>query len=79
MVTACDTIPGMAKHMKGSGGQRPAPKGNRKPAYLIYVRINPRLGAAFDELLARTRRTTTAEIEVILEKALESEGLWPPS
>lgn len=68
------TIPGMAKDKKKLN----APK-NRKPAYLIYARIKPSLGAAFDELLKRTRRTITAELEVILEKHLSQEGLWSPA
>lgn len=41
--------------------------------------ISEDLMNAFDELRARTRRTVKAEVEVMMEKYLAEEGLWPPS
>lgn len=69
MAEALLTMPVMAKRKPGR------PKG-RKPTYALYVRIRPSLGAAFDELLKRTRRTATAEVELMLEKFLADAGLW---
>ena len=66
--TSC-TIPAMKKKKEPQG---------RSPAYMLYARINPALGKAFEELRGRNRRTIKAEIETILEKHLTEAGLWPP-
>lgn len=65
-------------HMADKKSNRGRPKG-RKPTYPLYVRITPALGAAFDQLLVKTRRTATAEVEIMLERILSEQGLWPPS
>jgi hypothetical protein len=43
----------------------------------LNVWISEDLMDAFDDLRARTRRTVKAEIEVMMEKYLGEEGLWP--
>jgi hypothetical protein len=54
--------------------------GGRKPAYILYVRINPALGAAFDRYVEETRPkpTATSAAELALEKLLAEAGYWPP-
>lgn len=54
------------------------PKPKRSPAYTVYARINPALGAALDLKLSRSRRSLTAELELALEAWLAADGLWPP-
>lgn len=44
----------------------------------IHVWIAEELFDAFETLRAKTRLTTKAQIEVILEQFLAKEGLWPP-
>lgn len=67
----------MVKKRSG-GGKRGRPAG-RKPTAVIYGRVAPELGAAFDELVRRTRRTVTAELTIALEEYLSRNGLWPPT
>jgi hypothetical protein len=64
------TIDGMAK-------RKPQ---NRAPAYVLYARIDPKLGEAFERYLAVTKPTPTATsaVELALERLLEAAGLWPP-
>ena len=69
------TIPVMAKKRKPG---RPAT--GRKPTYIVYARVSPALGAAFEQYLERTRPrpSTTSAIELALEKLLTEAGYWPP-
>ncbi len=55
----------------------PAPKRVRV-GYSINVWVGAEHGAAFEELLRRTRRTKTAELELMIEKVCGEAGLWPP-
>jgi hypothetical protein len=68
-------MPDMAKKRKPG---RPAT--GRRPTYLVYARIDPALGAAFDQYLEKTRPkpTTTAAVELALERLLTEAGYWPP-
>jgi len=68
------TIEDMAR--KGKSGR---PKG-RKPTYIIYVRVDPRIGAALEAYLdaAEPRPSTTAVIELTLKRFLQEKGHWPP-
>ena len=73
------TIPDMASHKKKRPG--PPPSGGRRPAYTLYCRIEPALGAAFDRYLSETRPkpTATSAVELALENLLTAAGYWPPS
>lgn len=68
------TIPGMAK--RGKPGR---PKG-RKPAYVIYVRVDPAIGAALDAYIDQTepRPSQTAAVELALKRLLTQAGFYPP-
>ncbi|MDE2097208.1 MAG: hypothetical protein KGL39_08170 [Patescibacteria group bacterium] len=33
---------------------------------------------AFERLLGKTRRTRTAEVQLMMEQHLQANGLWPP-
>ena len=54
----------------------PKPKSPPGTTGLIYVHIDPDLGKAFEELLAKSRLSIKAQLEIILEKHLEEQGLW---
>lgn len=43
----------------------------------LHIWLPKPLLAAFEELRKRTRRSKTVEIQVMLEKHLTKEGLWP--
>jgi hypothetical protein len=56
------------------------PAGGRRPAYTLYVRIDPALGAAFERYVEETKPkpTQTSAVELALEKLLTEAGYWPP-
>lgn len=76
MTSNVGTIPVMAKKRKPG---RPS-TGGRKPGYVVYARINPALGAAFERYVEETRPkpTQTSVIELALERLLAEAGYWPP-
>jgi hypothetical protein len=43
----------------------------------LHVWLPAPLLAAFGELLKQTRRSKTAEVELMMEQYLERQGLWP--
>jgi len=45
----------------------------------INVWLPDDLLAAFERQLGKTRRTKTAEIQIMMEQYLEQAGLWPPA
>jgi hypothetical protein len=53
------------------------PKVNRSGVSL-HVYIDPTLRKAVNNLLEKTRRSLTSEVEIALEKRLTEEGMWPP-
>lgn len=57
--------------------KRPKPKQVRKGTNL-NVWLNEELMAAFNLLIGQTRRTLTAETELMMESHLRANGLWPP-
>ena len=44
----------------------------------LHVWINTDLMQAFEQYCKSTRRTKTAEIEMIMEELLRKAGMWPP-
>ncbi len=66
--------------------KRKPPKGNGqedrpptpRPGLPIFFYTSKELRAALDTLLAQTRRSLTAEMNIALEKHLKEAGLWPP-
>lgn len=65
---------------RGKGKQHTPPPSPKKPreGYNINVWVSDRLGRGFEAMLKRSRRSKTAEVEVLLEEALERLGLLPP-
>lgn len=76
MVSVGVTMPLMADKRKPG---RPK-AGGRKPAYVVYARIDPALGGAFDRFVseARPRTDKTGGIELAIEELLRARGYWPP-
>lgn len=62
---------------KGRHDKVPPPKPNRKPAYVIYARINPRLGSLFEQFMASRRPISSlkAHLEVAISDYLEKHGI----
>jgi hypothetical protein len=50
----------------------------RSPGRILYARIDPDLWEAFEQLLARTGRTITDEVEAMMEEHLARRRLRPP-
>ncbi len=75
MIAPLITINGMAKKAKPSGGKQ-----NRSPGYVVYARIDPEIGAAFERYMATREPATTARlaVEYALKRVLTEAGLWPP-
>ena len=46
--------------------------------YSVNVWVSAEHGAAFEALLKRSRRSKTAELEVMIETVCGPAGLWPP-
>lgn len=56
--------------------EEPAPRGRTgKP---LNVWISEELREALDRFVEQERRTITTVVEMILEKHLTEQGLWPP-
>lgn len=79
------TVLGVAKSTKppeeGEGPRKPGrPATGRKPTYILYARIQPRLGAAFEAYIEATKPkpSQTAALELALEEFLTSRSFWPP-
>src|SRR5262245_31141660 len=68
------TMAGMATKKKHGNGR------GRKPAYTLFVRISPQLGAAFEGYVAATepRPSRTSVLELALREYLTRRGVWPP-
>lgn len=81
MTTTAFKIDRMAK--RNTGGKPPDPpsgkKPNRKPAYIIYARVDPVIGEAWEKYLAETEPepTVTAALELALKRFLRQEGYLP--
>ena len=54
------------------------PATGREPHAPLQLWVSPELYAAFEEMLARTRRTKNVELIIALEAHLKAAGLWPP-
>lgn len=67
-----------AKAESGKKAARPGRPAGRTPTYTVFVRIPLPLGDAFEKMLAKTRRSATAELTIAMEEYLERAGLWPP-
>jgi hypothetical protein len=46
--------------------------------YSINVWVSAEHGATLEAMLRRSRRSKTAELELLIEKVGAAEGLWPP-
>lgn len=70
------TMPDMAKKKPSKQGDG---KG-RSPAYVVFARVPPELGAAFEAYLEslRPKPSATAAIVLSLEEFLAQRGFWPP-
>lgn len=68
------TMLGMARKSKAG-----RPKG-RKPTYIVYARVDPKIGEALEAYIAQTepRPSQTAAVELALKRLLAEAGLWPP-
>lgn len=55
----------------------PQPSARVREGYNFNIWISDELGAAFEQLLKKTRRTKTAEVELMIEEACGKAGLWP--
>lgn len=55
-------------------------KPNRSPAYTVFARIPPELGAALDAFVnsLRPKPTATSVLQVCIEEFLKQKGFWPP-
>lgn len=51
----------------------------RSPAFILYVRINPLLGAALEQYIEslRPQPSLTSTVETFLEDSLARAGFWP--
>lgn len=49
-----------------------------RDGYNFNIWLSEELGSAFERLLKITRRTKTAEVELMIEEACGRAGLWPP-
>jgi hypothetical protein len=78
MASQLATLPGMPKK-KPRGGKR-KPQG-RSPAYVVFARVDPRLGEVLEDVVETTRPKTdkTAIVEAALEMYFTSLGKWPPA
>ncbi len=72
------TIEVMAKKKPPSAGNSGQ---GRSPAYTVYARVPPDLGAAFEAYLnsLKPKPKATAAVILALEMLLTSEGFWPPA
>lgn len=57
---------------------RPKKTDGKRIGKPINVWVSDSHRAAIDALMKRSRRTLTAEIEVLIEEAAKQAGLWPP-
>ncbi len=54
------------------------PQKRVRVGYSLNVWVSDEHGAVFEELLRRSRRTKTAEVELMIEQIAGQAGLWPP-
>lgn len=76
------TIPLMGKRKIGRPPKRPIEPGqSRSSAYVIAVRLDPALGAAFDRWVGsmEVEPTMTAAVETALREFLRAKGFYPDS
>jgi hypothetical protein len=80
-------MPGMSTKKPTSKGKRPSRKKEpkvqatqeRKAASTPFRPEDPRLLDALDAYAKRIRRSRNMAINLLLEAAMENEGLWPPA
>jgi hypothetical protein len=70
-------IPGMATKKKGDS---PKKKPNRKPAFILYGRIDPDIGHDFSNFVEALRPKTSnaAVMEMLIERYLVEQGVRAP-
>lgn len=68
----------VAKKNKPAASRRGRPPGKKRETDAFQVRIPPALHKALLLAANRGRRAKNAEIEIAIEKHLESLGLWTP-
>lgn len=56
----------------------PEPIARQRTGQNLNVWLPHDIMDAFEQMLARTRRTKTAEVLVMMEAYLKDAGLWPP-
>lgn len=84
MTAAAATMPGMSKKRPNAsqeGGKPEKPeKPGRRPSVVLFARVDPALGNAFNDHVQsiRPKTTTQAVLELLIEQYLEGLGLWPP-
>lgn len=68
------TLLGMPRKAKSGAG-----KPQRSPAYIVYARISPEIGAAFEDYLSKAepKPTSKAALELALKEFLGQRGFWP--
>lgn len=54
------------------------PSARARTGQNLNIWLSDPLMDAFEQALARSRRTKTAEVEVMMEAYLAGLGLWPP-
>jgi hypothetical protein len=72
-------MPVMAKKKVRGENQPPRVPPPNRTGVPLYAYIPPALRDALDALVARNRRSITAEVQIALERHLQAEGMWPPS
>jgi hypothetical protein len=68
----------MAKRRPPKGNDPPDRPPSPRPGTPIFFYTSDELRAALGVLLARNRRSLTAEMNLALEAHLKAAGLWPP-
>jgi hypothetical protein len=60
-------------------GKKKKPQG-RSPAYVVYARIDPAIGAALDRYMESLEAAPSmkASLEAALKHFLKAKGFWPP-
>ncbi len=80
------SMAGCRTYCRGCHGPQPRRKrgqpdyGRGEPCYLVFVRIDPEIGAAFERWIASLdpRPSKKAALETLIEWYLAQKGLWPP-
>lgn len=73
-------MPIMAKRKPKPGeSSKPPRKPPQRSGKPLNVWLESELRDALDALLAKSRRSLTAEVSIALEEYLTRQGLWPPA